>query len=432
MKACTKASLLFLLSAVLSAALAKEFVATSEWQVLPPEDSIPAGLHVRVDMTTGQRMAKLSVEGDDDLITTQDQVESMRRTVAMGSGVVAIPEERDAGDKFDYEMMYRMYARIPAGEKPNLPDRAALGEEQWKVEMRALWDERQLSIKSVMESIADVPDILSSLIDSLSDSSLTAKEQGETLDDLEYLLTDIDVARDFYILRGWPRLLAVLANPSLGSPLRAKAALCVGNAVSNNDEFHGWSVAKAAGEDGSEGLDVVQLLTSVLGRETDENLLRKSVYALASVLRGNPTAAARFVEVSGGIKVHHLLSTQSHDRALMAKLLTLANDVIDASAEENETSSALLPTFTGNAWCAVARDVLKSETKINAQEKVLLSLRQLLPTCDLTSVEQTKLKGVVARLKDGWVKAFADGSLDGDYRRELDELAEGIFAVLAN
>ena len=45
---------------LLSSTLSKEFVATNSWQKLDPEDTIPAGLHVRMDMTTGERFAKIA------------------------------------------------------------------------------------------------------------------------------------------------------------------------------------------------------------------------------------------------------------------------------------------------------------------------------------------------------------------------------------
>lgn len=41
-------------------AQAKEIVATNEWQLLSENDTLPAGLHVRIDLTTGEKWAKNS------------------------------------------------------------------------------------------------------------------------------------------------------------------------------------------------------------------------------------------------------------------------------------------------------------------------------------------------------------------------------------
>src|SRR5690606_37699417 len=43
----------------------KVFQATDEFQVVRPDQEIPPGLHVRLDINTGLREAKLNVPGED-------------------------------------------------------------------------------------------------------------------------------------------------------------------------------------------------------------------------------------------------------------------------------------------------------------------------------------------------------------------------------
>ena len=45
---------------------AKEIVATNEWQKLGENDTIPAGLHVKMDISTGERWAKIPSDDDED------------------------------------------------------------------------------------------------------------------------------------------------------------------------------------------------------------------------------------------------------------------------------------------------------------------------------------------------------------------------------
>lgn len=45
------------------------FVATNEWQEIKPGQSIPPGLHIRIDFQTGTREAKLLEEEES---TTKD------------------------------------------------------------------------------------------------------------------------------------------------------------------------------------------------------------------------------------------------------------------------------------------------------------------------------------------------------------------------
>mmetsp|Transcript_24862 Transcript_24862/g.47639 ORF Transcript_24862/g.47639 Transcript_24862/m.47639 type:complete len:161 (-) Transcript_24862:135-617(-) len=48
---------------------AKEIIATHEWQLLSDNDTVPAGLHIRMDLSTGQKWAKIaSNEKRDDSI----------------------------------------------------------------------------------------------------------------------------------------------------------------------------------------------------------------------------------------------------------------------------------------------------------------------------------------------------------------------------
>ena len=45
---------------------AKEIVATTEWQKLGENDTIPAGLHVKMDISTGERWAKIPSDDDEE------------------------------------------------------------------------------------------------------------------------------------------------------------------------------------------------------------------------------------------------------------------------------------------------------------------------------------------------------------------------------
>lgn len=45
---------------------AKEIEATNEWQLVGENDTIAAGMHVRMDMTTGEKWVKILEEEDVD------------------------------------------------------------------------------------------------------------------------------------------------------------------------------------------------------------------------------------------------------------------------------------------------------------------------------------------------------------------------------
>ncbi len=67
-----------------SAAPLPEFVPTDEWQTVLPGQSVPPGLWVRVDMTTGERTARLLPEEERN---------------GAGSALVAVPEGEQQAEK---------------------------------------------------------------------------------------------------------------------------------------------------------------------------------------------------------------------------------------------------------------------------------------------------------------------------------------------
>ena len=161
-------------------------------------------------MTTGQRWAKIASSGDDELITTQEQVEAMRSGNYGGGGgggepgtssSLIVPEPKPP-PTFDYDLMYRTYLRIPSAVRPPLPDRDALSDEDWEAAMKQIWEDRQKTLKEAMENIVDVPDVLQEMINKIANSSSPPTPTPTHVEDLifelgelEYLLSDLDVAR---------------------------------------------------------------------------------------------------------------------------------------------------------------------------------------------------------------------------------------------
>ena len=167
-------------------------------------------------MSTGERWAKLAQAGDDDVISTGEDYQDFRLGTNKGGGgrgskaVILGGGEDDEEGGFDYGLMYRTYERIPAKERPELPER---GDPNFKVVMRELWDRRQKELKAAMERMADVPTVLEELIKDLS--SKKEDERIQALEELAYLLSDVDVARDFYVLQ---KALETDTNAGGGSP----------------------------------------------------------------------------------------------------------------------------------------------------------------------------------------------------------------------
>ena len=181
---------------------AKEIVATNEWQKLGENDTIPAGLHVKMDISTGERWAKIPSDNDEEAEEGIKGVIYDASINADGSvtatAVAAVPQnnESENNDKddhgsnandaqtqphaseaeYDYEMMHRTLSKLPDDEMerygglPALPSssdgggyKALTAEERQAFEerMAAIWKQRQEEIQSMQEEfMADMPKML--------------------------------------------------------------------------------------------------------------------------------------------------------------------------------------------------------------------------------------------------------------------------------
>ena len=162
----------------------------------------------------------------------------------------------------DYETMHRVMSRLPPEELDRfggLPETplmltssnngtmpAKLTEEQhamFEARMEELWNARQEELKKAHEGLADLPGMLRERIltikgylddvegglggilegrraradvdgdggdgsDAMDDN--VVRDVVDALRDLEYLLSDVDMARDFHTLGGWPPLVSLL------------------------------------------------------------------------------------------------------------------------------------------------------------------------------------------------------------------------------
>ena len=125
---------------------AKEIIATNEWQLLSENDTIPAGLHVRMDLSTGEKWVKIATNDDDD--EEEEDIKAALHDGADGgkvetavmdaSGALSIIDNPDTNDdgsttnndnnkeqhttttttanNKDYNMMHRVMSKLPPDE----------------------------------------------------------------------------------------------------------------------------------------------------------------------------------------------------------------------------------------------------------------------------------------------------------------------------
>lgn len=312
-------------------ARAKEIEVTKEWQLLGENDTIPAGMHIRMDMTTGEKWVKQITDDDDNEEESASNAASRTETaVIQGDGSIQVvpiaendakpskPDKSDAEDEsYNYDMMHRTLSKLPDEEKdriggiPELPQstgsRKITSEERKLFESRMadLWERRQKELKELEHHMLDVPELLKqrmkSIREYLKDPTTHLNEMNldedvpdgqvshivSVLQDLEYQLGDLDMSRDFHTLGGWPLLSSLLSEEahvpqnktisrlsrSMESKIRSvqsNAAWAIGTAVKNTEEFFPYAVEPFVVNNSKERTTALDELITVLCQQYDD------------------------------------------------------------------------------------------------------------------------------------------------------------------
>jgi len=398
------------------------FHATNEWQPIPRDASVPPGLHVKLDLSTGERLGKL-LDADE---TAQAAATGAAGTAVSTSSTFIPPNQnksQNGGGLLDSitikntpeealdtasgplptrrETMLKVISNLPPVERASMgvdallatrpPDLSHPEEEEvfWQ-KVEGLWEERQAMLQQAYDNMLKPAEELGRLIQVLREG---AGEEGlllQALIELEDWLSDVDMAQDFYTLGGWPLLVGRLGRGG-GKEVRWRAAWAVGNAVKNDRGFQGWVLER--GKEG-EGDSALTLLVEILReaaeggvegeeREHGEELLRKTVYALTSAARGNALVQSQLLK-EGGLEVMGRLlasspsssSSSSGRRALRLKLVAFAHDMILEARQGQEATweveearhppspppslhASLLEGVTTPTWCQGALVLLE-------------------------------------------------------------------------
>jgi nucleotide exchange factor SIL1 len=430
-------------------ACAKEIVATPEWQQVKEGDTIPKGLHIRMDFETGTKWVKLldeeeskqaaatsatavtttatmyTVESNSEetkaessskgpkitqltnpeltpeasaKITNSILEQERQRTANYMQSVASLNdfENGDHDSELDYEMMYRALKSLPQEEQDrmgvtlpsSLPEEDGEGNEsassrqEFEATIRKIWMSRQELLKRMEEEhLANIPDLIQERVKFLEGYIVlpvqhlrhailsSGKEQSEVpdniisvLEDLEYHVADIDMARDFHSMGGLPLLVSLLTDSIHGLDratdeaiqfameqelnststsslsqgfelnqetldyleqmqetiwkVQSLACWTIGTAVKNAEEFWGWALedfSDLTADDANMGtnqtvqeVNLISILSSKIKDITPVGssyslmkLKQKEIYALGSLLRGNRNALQYFVSIGG-------------------------------------------------------------------------------------------------------------------------------------
>uniref|UniRef100_A0A674GIA3 Nucleotide exchange factor SIL1 n=1 Tax=Taeniopygia guttata TaxID=59729 RepID=A0A674GIA3_TAEGU len=274
------------------------FYPTDQWQTLRPGQAVPAGSHVRLNLQTGEREAKLPDRENGESDTREE-----RRRKRLGKVDV------DA-NSFTSEELKKALAKMKESEKAERKAR----EEEVRKKFRPIEQLKEEFEKLNMKIETDY-EIMVKLISKFNSSASTLDEKVAALYDLEYYVHQVDNAKDFLSMGGL-RLVIEGLNSSEAS-LKEHAAFVLGAALSSNPKVQIEAIEGGA----------LQKLLVILATEQPLAVRKKALFALSSMLRHFPYAQQQFLKL-GGLQVLRSLFRQKGMEPLHVRVVTLLYDLI--------------------------------------------------------------------------------------------------------
>jgi hypothetical protein len=447
-----------------------------------------------MDMTTGEKWAKLLDAEEGQGTQSSKAATSVAAAIVQKDGTVQVEENDNQEDQgYDIGMMHRTLSRLPDEEKermgglPELPAGRGIASltprerELFEMRMKQIWEKRQQELKELQESMMDLPEILKERIKSirayLEDPTTHLKEHDldelapkgtvthivSVLQDLEYQLTDLDMARDFHTLGGWPLLVSLLAEevhvsqnatvPNKKIPkmeakriqskirnVQTNTAWVIGTAVKNTGEFYPFAIEEVRIQ-GDRKTTSIDLLIQVFVQKYDDpgswdirKLHEKAIYAIGSLLRGNRMAQTHVCATEGPNQLGKMLEQVSSERLtstnlkLTQRLISLASDIVldidmDGEVEMEQLNGVIAKSFTSPSWCDATVKLMMTDKHLplQLQEKLLNSALILAPYCAWKD-KATKAQAAISRRRDEWSSNHED--FDEDHLQQMMDIAQ--------
>jgi len=350
---------------------AVEIEATHEWQRIGENDTVAAGMHIRMDLTTGEKWVKLPDTEEEQVVAVAVD------TQLVATGIAEEPPVATA--EYDYAMMHRTLSKLPVEEQermglPAVLETSAASPTElraWQETMKGIWERRQAELMEL--ELADLPQLLKDRLAVLNgywkDPSLYATKAVENdfnnvvtvLQDLEYQLSDIDMARDFFTLGGWPALVRCIrphpnTTTTASTDIALHAAWALGSAVKHIEEFHPLVTSWVDVGTTTKTTAMDAILQELDKEETPEKLQLKLLYALGAMLRGNPSAQRYFLSQDGTKTLNALLHEAPKVRT---RIIRLIYDLIVAAQHADADAVVVAQAFATPTWCARWQELLQ-------------------------------------------------------------------------
>lgn len=239
-------------------------------------------------------------------------------------------------------------------------------------------------LKAAFDNLETDVQKMKKIIDTLVNSSDTTESRiSVVLQELQYLVEDIDNATDFFKINGFHPVYTILKNENLTSESRMFAAWVLSTVVQNNDETQ----SKAMQSDLFEY--VIKLLLEKKS-QLDEKLAFKLWAIISGLLKFNDSTVKSFIDSNGFEIIRFLLTENNYSEQNKMKVIFSTRYIIHVYPKdsiEKIHQLSLLP---------ILLTFLNSQS-LDIREKTLTVLEEYLG--HVSSLDEVNQLGVKSRLE---------------------------------
>ncbi|XP_010897448.1 nucleotide exchange factor SIL1 [Esox lucius] len=376
------------------------FHSTDQWQTLKPGQAVSRGSHVRLNLQTGLREVKL---GRHHILKYQEDGQRQEK-------------ENPLRPSFSTEELKKALKNLKEVDNET-SDKEKQANEALKAKFRPMEELKRDMAKLDMLMESDFQ-IISRLVSQFNSSNATVEEKVKALNDLEYLVHQVDNAQNL-ASRGGLKLVVDALN-STDYRLEESAAFVLGSALSSNPVVQIEAVESGA----------LQQLLTLLATPRPMSVKKKALFAVASLLRHFPFAQSHFLKL-GGLQVLSDLFRASGGGALRVRIVTILYDMInekelisqagldpipDASHNERLRQYAqvsLQPVLVELGWCGLVPDLLTSPEH-DWREKALRTLLAMMPYCQTQYQQDYALSSSLSSLQEQYQELVLTEQVLGD------------------
>ncbi|XP_071946700.1 nucleotide exchange factor SIL1-like isoform X2 [Antedon mediterranea] len=315
------------------------FQPTHEWQVIKPGQSIPPGLHIRMDFQTGIKEAKF-LDPEDDNSSAGSSLQVVREE---GEENGEVEESVDMEtEKMKYLKDYnRDESEINFGERRVSKDdlknalknfKSGMDDVKNKEEAEKLqekyrsYEELKQDFKAMNVKVETDTEIMQRLVDQFKEEGASLEQKINVLHDLEYYVHQIDNAQNLESINGFKMLVKGLNDTE--PEMKEACAFVLGSAFQSNPKVQIQGIEEGA----------MTLLLRMMHFDQSFNVQKKALYALSSLIRHFPYAQRKFVSLGGVTSLSQVLQRESSAMLpLQIRAVSLFNDLVVEHNSAQET-----------------------------------------------------------------------------------------------